>query len=321
MPWVVGIDEAGYGPNLGPLVMTSVACRVPEKLATANLWRVLKTAVRRSSWEEDSRLLIDDSKLVYSTTRGLCALETGVAATLSVWPKDQPVTFQQLLSSLSPGHGAASRAEAWYTGTTLLPLELDQSELASADSRLQEVCQKKGIEWGLIRSEVVHASRFNSLIAEWNSKGAVLGHALQVLIQANLEVLGDAESVHFVIDKHGGRNCYAAILQNAVPDGFVGAEEECAKRSGYRVMGMDRDVRFAFQPRADSANFCVAIASMVSKYVREVFMIEFNRYWQERIPGLAATAGYPGDAARFFLAMRPVMRELGIAEERVWRKR
>ena len=24
MPWVVGIDEAGYGPNLGPLVQAAV---------------------------------------------------------------------------------------------------------------------------------------------------------------------------------------------------------------------------------------------------------------------------------------------------------
>src|SRR5262249_37174349 len=38
MAWLIGIDEAGYGPNLGPLVMSSVAWRVPARLLGANLW-------------------------------------------------------------------------------------------------------------------------------------------------------------------------------------------------------------------------------------------------------------------------------------------
>ena len=49
MPWIIGIDEAGYGPNLGPFVMTSVACRVPPELAAADLWQALRAAVRRHS--------------------------------------------------------------------------------------------------------------------------------------------------------------------------------------------------------------------------------------------------------------------------------
>ena len=36
MPWIIGIDEAGYGPPLGPLVMTAVACRVPDGAADAD---------------------------------------------------------------------------------------------------------------------------------------------------------------------------------------------------------------------------------------------------------------------------------------------
>jgi hypothetical protein len=60
---------------------------------------------------------------------------------------------------------------------------------------------------------------------------------------------------------------------------------------------------------------------MLSKYLREILMGEFNRFWLERMPGLAPTAGYPSDAGRFYEAIRPMVEELGIAHEVVWRKR
>src|SRR5438477_4688346 len=85
MPWIIGIDEAGYGPNLGPFVMTSAACRVPDKLVYANLWQVLRRAVRRHSSNADGRLLVEDSKIVYSPSRGLHDLERGVLALLALW--------------------------------------------------------------------------------------------------------------------------------------------------------------------------------------------------------------------------------------------
>src|SRR5262249_36227800 len=153
-----------------------------------------------------------------------------------------------------------------------------------ATSRFDRACQKKEVAWGAVRSVVVHASKFNLLLAEWKSKGAILGRALAELIRANLDLLDEREPVWFVIDKHGGRNTYAALLQDAIPEGFVVAEIESMERSTYRVVGLSREVRFTFQPRADSGHLCAALASMVSKYLREVFMIEFNRYWQERIP-------------------------------------
>jgi len=60
---------------------------------------------------------------------------------------------------------------------------------------------------------------------------------------------------------------------------------------------------------------------MCSKYLREVLMLEFNQFWQKHLPDLKPTAGYPGDAARFFEAIRPVAATLGLAESALWRRK
>src|SRR5262249_46850027 len=143
---------------------------------------------------------------------------------------------------------------------------------------------------------------------------AVLAHALSELIEFGLANCRDAEPIYFFVDKHGGRNFYGPMLQERLSDANVFAIEESNLRSVYRVLGLDRDVRLTFEPRADSSHLCVALASMVSKYVRELLMVEFNRFWQRHIPELKPTAGYPGDSRRFFKSIRNVARELGIAE-------
>jgi ribonuclease HII len=321
MPWIIGIDEAGYGPNLGPLVMTSVACRVPQELAAASLWGVLKKAVRRHAAENDRRLFIDDSKAVYSPARGLADLETGVLATSFRRPVDDSTPLSDFLDCVCPPHRDELGNEPWYSGTSKLPLSGNPADVANAASRFKEVSGQRRIEWGLVRSVVICPNRFNDLLDQWGTKGAVLGEALAELLRCNCSSPGTSERADFFVDKHGGRNFYAAQLQHALPDGFVAVEKEGAERSIYRVLGLRTETRLTFQPRADAEHFCVALASMVSKYVREALMAEFNRFWLEQVPGLKPTAGYPGDSERFFEAIEPTMQRLGICKSRIWRER
>jgi hypothetical protein len=321
MPWIIGIDEAGYGPNLGPLVMTSVACRAPDCHAEADLWQLLRAAVRRPEEKDDGRLLVADSKVVYSSSRGLLGLETGVLAALGPCWKNADPSLLAYLDWLSPTGTVEVRAEPWFRGEQPLPVVAAAEGCHTASARLQAACQASGIHWARIRSVIVCPTRFNRLLDEWGSKGAVLGEALTELVQWSCAFDEDEEPLDFVVDKHGGRKSYAPLLQNAIADGLVMAQEEGMAHSVYRVLGSPRPTRFTFQPRADSEHFCVALASMVSKYLREVLMLQLNRFWQKHVPGLKPTAGYPGDAARFFVAIRPAVGGLGLAEDAIWRRK
>lgn len=316
MPWQIGIDEAGYGPNLGPFVMTLVACRVPEESRAANLWDLLKSGVRRAGEPADHRLIVADSKQVYAPARGWNELERSVLAGRF----ETAATLQTLLDHLASEELPTLRQEAWFVGDTVLPTEVNADDLAAARASWQTASASAGVAWGFCRSAIVAAPRFNDLIERWDSKGAVLSIALTQLLERCLAAT-PAEPMRFVIDKHGGRNTYSALLQHSFPTGIVLAEEEGRARSIYRVDGMECPVQILVMPKADAEHFTVALASMVSKYVRELLMREFNRFWQTHVPGLKPTAGYPLDAVRYIEAIRPALAKLGIAERAVWRCR
>lgn len=315
MPWQIGIDEAGYGPNLGPFVMTLVACRVPAGHDEADLWDLLKAGMRRAEEDADGRLVVADSKLVYAPASGWCDLEKTALAFFG--PAKRLGDLLKRLAAVDLPH---LRREAWFVGDTPLPTEVAADDCSAARDGWRTSSAAAGVAWGYCQSVIVPAPRFNDLIDKWDSKAAVLSVAVTQLMRQCVQHTEPAP-MRFVIDKHGGRNAYSALLQHAFEDGMVLAEEEGRLRSVYRVMGMDRPVRIVVTPRADVENFTVALASMISKYVRELLMREFNRFWQTHVPDLKPTAGYPNDAERYFDAIRPALARLGIAERAVWRCR
>jgi ribonuclease HII len=71
----------------------------------------------------------------------------------------------------------------------------------------------------------------------------------------------------------------------------------------------------SFVEKADSKYFPPALASMFSKYIRELFVRLFNAYWQEKVRDIKPTAGYPEDAKRFLGQIQNTKNKLGISDD------
>jgi hypothetical protein len=315
MPWVVGIDEAGYGPNLGPLVQTAAAVRLPiEDLAG---WDTLRLAIRKAGgrWGRDQRTVIDDSKKVYHGVNALERLERGVFTAFGFTAS----TVGEFINTVTAAwcQDELSR-EAWYDATRPVPVETPIETIR--DDRKQFLSTlHEGVQFSKPVALVTPTPWFNQVVEATGSKATLLSNGLiELMKQLSADIPGE-EHIHFFCDKQGGRNYYAPLLRHAFPTSEVCPDLETNSESRYRIEGLNRTISVVFRPRSDGESIAVALASMLAKYLRELCMGQFNNYWTGHLPGLEPTAGYPMDAKRFIEQIRPVMMRLEIAESLVWR--
>ena len=324
----IGVDEAGFGPNLGPLVVTATAWTVESPVAGGridhgddeDLYRRLEHVVSREPVGSDERIAICDSKRLYKPGGGLSDLERPVLSLGNIAGLETS-SWRRLLDSLDT-YGASCRDELpWYQDYDAnLPLDTAADEIARDERQLREGLARSQISVRAIRSALVHPREFNRLTHRFDSKGAALTHITLQLVNAVLESQSDRLPATIVCDKHGGRNKYAAQLQEHFPERLVLVRHEGRAESHY-VTGAEGE-RLSFYFRAKGESFLPsALASMVSKYARELCMRALNTFWVSHQPGLKPTAGYPVDAKRFKSEIADVQRRLTIDDELLWRAR
>jgi hypothetical protein len=266
-----------------------------------------------------SCVVIGDSKLLYQPDRGLGLLETGLGAALAALGQ-RPATWRQMWETLAPGTCvAASPAVCYQDYDCPLPCAADPAAVARAAAVLCQALDQAGIRLAAIRSRALFPDAFNRLVDERGSKGSVLSHVTLGLAAELIAGLPDVP-IHVVCDKHGGRDRYQPVLYEHFPDVFVEVHGEGATYSLYRFGPPERRIEFRFEVQAE-CYLATALASMASKYLRELAMRAWNAFWCARIEGLAPTAGYPADARRFQQAIAPLQRELAIDDRLLWRSR
>ena len=123
MTLVIGTDEAGYGPNLGPLVVAASVYRVAAEIHDAEvvLSRSIAAALAAVARPALSGPLWADSKLVYRAGAGFGALERGVLAGLVVASGAVPTNWQQLAAALGIAQSDSIAPETLVLDSLSLP--------------------------------------------------------------------------------------------------------------------------------------------------------------------------------------------------------
>ena len=92
---------------------------------------------------------------------------------------------------------------------------------------------------------------------------------------------------------------FTTPLMTAFDDVRLDILEESPDRSSYRLTRQPVPWVIRFVRQGETHHLPIALASIVSKYIRELFMNCFNRYWCAQVADLRPTAGYYQDGQRF----------------------
>jgi hypothetical protein len=310
----VGIDEAGLGPVLGPLVMTAVVMEVPDDRIETSLWQQLSGTVSRRPSSRRRTLAIADSKTLYGGLRGadgLYHLERGVLASLGGM-STSPRSLRGLLETLVPAALESAAGYPWYRDLEIpLPRLLTPEELEALTCALVRRMASAGVRLRAVRSEAVFARELNGLIQESDNKADMhFSVAARLLDWVCRTFPNDSLMIH--VDRHGGRKRYLGFLHRLWPESWIWIASETASSSSYAVEEEKRRNRIHFTVGCEDQQLPVALASMVSKYLRELLMDRFNSFWSSHLPELAPTAGYYRDGWRFYREIEPLLPDLGL---------
>jgi hypothetical protein len=174
------------------------------------------------------------------------------------------------------------------------------------------------VSFQFARATALFPESFNGGVAQAGNKASLLTQATLALVAEIVAELPSGACVFWSADRHGGRKWYRDPLQEAFPDSLVMTVDESPTLSRYRWFRDGAPVECEFRVEGDSY-VPTALASMSAKYLRELCMAAWNAHWLARRPELRPTAGYPGDARRFFEAIRDLLLDAGVCERSVWR--
>ncbi|RLS70311.1 MAG: hypothetical protein DWI01_07300, partial [Planctomycetota bacterium] len=187
MTLLIGTDEAGYGPNLGPLVVAASAWRLPDADKAAD--RLARMAAEIGAAAGSRQPLWADSKQLYKPGSGLGAIERGVLAALAstALASTAPASSMQRASHGIPSDGAAlserlgidnpvatAPAEWPRFMAMAIPVAASAASLKALADSVATILPSHGIQLVAVACRLLHPTAFNALLDSGLNKSDIL---------------------------------------------------------------------------------------------------------------------------------------------------
>jgi ribonuclease HII len=259
----IGVDENGLGSRLGPLVVTAVLARVDER-GSATLARRLPRSLRASMGDSKRLLSHTDVRLGEAWARELAAPD---AATPGALFERLSLEGGTKLRERCPAH---VEAQCWHDGDETFGAE---PALRRRIARHRALFAERGVELVTVKSSVLCTETLNRARRAGKNRFVTDLHAMETLVLALRREAGS--DVTAVCGKVGGMAEYSRFF-GPLGGWLHNVLDEGAKKSAYRFPGIGE---IAFVRDADASDALVMLASLVGKYVRELFMARIAAHY------------------------------------------
>lgn len=323
---VIGVDEAGYGPSMGPLTICATAWRVPIGLNASEMTGMLEPEFLAKPIKRNSaHIPIGDSKKIHRDGFAVEGLILGSRFLSFAIDGKVPGEWDTQIATFAMQDWSRLSTIPWYAKRVSTHEQVLDSNFPDQAKYFEAATKKtksKAIQLVGVRMRIFDEIEFNRQVDRTGNKSTLLSEAsLGLVKQVILELGAKDEAVEVYCDKHGGRNRYQALLTYGFDEEWFEIELESRACSRYFANWGGHEMRIQFKVDGDSI-FPSAAASIVAKWTREEMMNRLNGFWQSKFMGeIRATAGYYVDALRFANQIDGLAKQLGLGRDQWWRKK